>query len=80
MKGYSYMENFAKLLTLEKTRKLTRFFKVLGDETRVNILSLLFKRSSTVNEIAAAIKMEHSAVSHQLRVLKEHRQIGRSHV
>lgn len=73
MKGYSYMENFAKLLTEEKTIKLTKFFKVLGDETRVKILSLLFQRSCTVNEISAAINMEHSAVSHQLRVLKKHR-------
>lgn len=73
MKGYSYMEDFTKLLTTHKTIKLTKFFKVLGDETRVKILSLLFKKSCTVNEIATALKMEHSAISHQLRVLKEHR-------
>ena len=39
---------------------------------RVRILGLLRERPYTVGELMAALKMEQSAVSHQLRVLREH--------
>lgn len=55
------------------TSNVTRFFKVLGDNTRMRILTLLFAKSCHVNEIAASLGMEQSAVSHQLKVLKKTR-------
>lgn len=49
-------------------------FKVLGDPTRLRILQvLLVEGERCVGEIAADIDMEQSAVSHQLRVLRQAR-------
>lgn len=45
----------------------------LSTPSRVRILSLLRTGPHTVGELMAAIGMEQSAVSHQLRVLREHR-------
>ncbi|HEY7622957.1 MAG TPA: metalloregulator ArsR/SmtB family transcription factor [Solirubrobacteraceae bacterium] len=45
----------------------------LSAPSRVRILSLLRERPHTVGELMAAIDMEQSAVSHQLRVLRDHR-------
>ena len=47
------------------------FFKVVGDETRMKILCELAVRELCVNDIAEAVDMTKSAVSHQLRMLKE---------
>ncbi len=51
-------------------RDLAEFFKVFGDVTRIRILSLLQKERS-VGELAEALEMQPSAVSHQLRVLRQ---------
>ena len=45
-------------------------FKVLGEATRVRILLALFEEELCVCEIAAALAMSSSAVSHQLRILR----------
>jgi DNA-binding transcriptional ArsR family regulator len=45
----------------------------LSSTTRVRILLLLRARPCTVGELTNATGMEQSAVSHQLRVLREHR-------
>ena len=47
------------------------FFKVVGDETRMKILCSLRADELCVNDIAAAVDMTKSAVSHQLRMLKD---------
>lgn len=47
------------------------FFKVVGDETRMKILCAIAARELCVNDIAEAVEMTKSAVSHQLRMLKE---------
>ena len=47
------------------------FFKVVGDETRMKILCELAARELCVNDIAEAVEMTKSAVSHQLRMLKD---------
>lgn len=52
---------------------LKDFFKVLGDETRMRIILLLRENPLNVSDIARALKMEQSAISHQLRVLYQHR-------
>ena len=50
--------------------RLTAFFKVFADNTRMRILYLLTSGEMCVCDIAAAMDMSLSAVSHQLRVLK----------
>lgn len=45
-------------------------FKVLSDPTRIRILSLLARREMCVTDIADALDMTHSAISHQLRLLR----------
>ena len=49
------------------------FFKVLGDATRMKILSALFQEEMCVCDIANLLNMTQSAISHQLRVLKQTR-------
>lgn len=49
----------------------TKIFKVLGDATRFRILYLLSGKEWSVNAIAEALDMEQSAVSHQLKRLRE---------
>ena len=58
------------LLKDETLYDLAEFFKVLGDSTRIKIISVLFKKEFCVGDIAYAINVSQSAVSHQLRILK----------
>lgn len=46
-------------------------FKVFGDSTRANILSALRVREMCVCDISALLGMTKSAVSHQLRILRQ---------
>lgn len=50
--------------------ELSNLFKMFGDPTRVKILSCLQIRDMNVGELAQALDMTDSAVSHQLRVLR----------
>lgn len=50
---------------------LASLFKALGDPTRVRILSALLGAEVCVNDLAAALGMGQSAVSHQLSYLRE---------
>lgn len=52
---------------------LAEFFKVFGDSTRIKIMYVLFEHEMCVCDIAALLNMSQSAVSHQLRVLKQSR-------
>ena len=52
---------------------LAEFFKVFGDSTRIKILSGLFESEMCVCDIAFLLNMTQSAISHQLRVLKQAR-------
>jgi len=52
---------------------MAELFKVFGDTTRIKILYALFASEMCVCDIAALINMTQSAVSHQLRVLKQAR-------
>ncbi len=49
---------------------LAELFKIFGDSTRIKILFALLGRELAVNDIADALEMTQSAISHQLRVLK----------
>ncbi len=50
---------------------LADLFAALGDPTRLSILSALLEREMSVGELAATIKLSESAVSHQLRGLRQ---------
>lgn len=50
---------------------LAELFKVFGDSTRIRILFALFKEELCVCDIAEALNMTQSAISHQLKVLKQ---------
>ncbi len=50
---------------------MAEFFKVLGDSTRMKIISALFESEMCVCDLSAALNMTQSAISHQLRVLKQ---------
>lgn len=52
---------------------LADFFKVFGDPTRIKILSSLAESELCVCDIAYLLNMTQSAISHQLRVLKQAR-------
>ena len=52
---------------------LAAIFKVLGDPTRVRILDALSDGERCVGDIAAALEATESAVSHQLRLLRDAR-------
>lgn len=52
---------------------LADLFKVLGDSTRIKILCALFQAEMCVCDISALLGMTQSAISHQLRVLKQAR-------
>lgn len=57
----------------QELEQLAAFFKVLNDLTRLKILYALEGGELTVNQIAKEVMMTVSAVSHQLRVLREHK-------
>lgn len=50
---------------------LAELFKVFGDSTRIQILYVLFESEVCVCDIAQLLHMSQSAISHQLRVLKQ---------
>lgn len=51
--------------------RLADLYKVFGDPTRIRILYVLSKREMCVQDIADTLSMTQSAISHQLRVLKQ---------
>ena len=62
---------------------LAELYKIFGDSTRIKILYLLFEEEMCVCDIADALKMTVSAISHQLRILKnaklvKYRKAGKS--
>ena len=57
----------------ESLLKLAELFKILGDPTRLKIVELLLENEMCVNHIAETMGMGQSAISHQLRVLRQAR-------
>lgn len=55
---------------------LAELFKVFGDSTRIRILYVLFESEACVCDIATALNMNQSAISHQLRILKQNRLVS----
>ena len=52
---------------------LADLFKVFGDSTRIKILYALYENEMCVYDIANILNMTQSAISHQLRILKQNR-------
>lgn len=68
------IEKVRQLMPPEETLySLAQFFKVFGDPTRVKIIWALAEEEMCVCDIAHLLGMGHSAISHQLRVLKQAR-------
>ena len=55
--------------------KVTSFFKVLGDHTRIRILFALKEKEMCTGDIAVLLNMTKSAVSHQLAVMRNMHQV-----
>ena len=60
----------------ERLYDLAELFKVFGDTTRIRILYVLFESEMCVCDIAELLNMSQSAISHQLRVLKQAKLVG----
>ena len=57
----------------EELYDLAELFKVFGDSTRIRILYVLFEAEVCVCVLAKALNMTQSAISHQLRILKQNK-------
>ena len=61
----------SKLLDDEKLLQIADFYKALSDSTRIKIINLLEKSELCVCDISVILNMTKSAVSHQLKNLRE---------
>lgn len=61
------------MLSMKQAQQMAEFFGVLSDPSRLRLMSALASRELCVCDLAAAIKLTESAVSHQLRVLRSAR-------
>lgn len=66
------MEN-NKAPDIEVLFELADLFKVFGDSTRLRVMVTLSDSEMSVNDIADALQMEQSTISHQLRVLRQNK-------
>jgi len=64
------------ILSIEKAQRMAEFFSLLGDANRLRILSLLAVKELCVCDLAAALEMSESAVSHQMRCLRAMRLVS----
>lgn len=58
-------------LSEDKLIDLAELFKIFGDSTRIKIINVLLNDEFSVNEIVSRVGISQSAVSHQLRILKD---------
>ena len=76
--GFEVHEDLLKIVneTLPEETELydlAELFKVFGDSTRIRILFVLFEAEVCVCDLAKALNMTQSAISHQLRILKQNK-------
>jgi len=64
------------VLSVKKAQRMAEFFSLLGDANRLRILSVLAEKELCVCDVAAALNMSESAVSHQLRTLRAMRLVS----
>ena len=55
----------------EEVYELADLFKIFSDSTRIKILCILFESEMCVYDLSSILNMSQSAVSHQLRLLKQ---------
>lgn len=55
----------------EELYDIAELFKVFGDSTRIRILYVLFESEMCVCDLAETLNMTQSAISHQLKILKQ---------
>lgn len=60
----------------DKLYDLAELFKVFGDSSRIRILFVLFEKDICVGDLSEILNMTQSAVSHQLRILKNSKLVG----
>lgn len=58
------------ILSVEKAQRMSEFLGFLADTNRLRLLSLLANQEMCVGDLAIALDMNESAVSHQLRTLR----------
>ncbi|MDJ0692811.1 metalloregulator ArsR/SmtB family transcription factor [Mastigocoleus sp. MO_188.B34] len=58
-------------MTKEQFQTLLRFFKVMGDESRLKIVGILANQECSVEELAALLQLKEPTVSHHLSKLKQ---------
>ena len=63
-------------LAVEEAQMMGEFFNVLGDPTRLRLISLLAEEEFCVCDLARALDMTDSAISHQLRALRAARVVS----
>ena len=68
-----YLDQEDFFLDEDELIEMAELFKMIGDSTRIKILSLLFEGEKCVQAITEASVSSQSAVSHQLRLLKQAR-------
>ena len=61
------------LIDKDTCLKLENFYKIIGDNTRLNILYLLRQTELCVHEISSELGISHSLACHQLKVLKDNK-------
>jgi ArsR family transcriptional regulator len=61
----------AGILTVEQAQAVAGTFQVLGDPTRIRIVHALSLGELCTSDLAAVVEMSESAVSHQLRTLRQ---------
>lgn len=75
-KWWSVSRPYAEAEASGGLQALSELFKVLGDPTRLRILHILMGGERRVGEIADLMDMGQSAISHQLRVLRQARLVS----
>ena len=63
----------SKPLSVEDASSMADTFRALADPTRLRIVSILAQGERCVDDVCGALEIEQSAVSHQLRVLRDRR-------
>ena len=64
------------ILSAEQARPLAQTFQILGDPTRVRIVHALSLGELSTSDLASVLRMSESAVSHQLRTLRQLRVVA----
>jgi DNA-binding transcriptional ArsR family regulator len=61
------------VMDIDTATRAAELFGTLGDPNRVRIIALLLQNEMNVGDLARAVAMSESAVSHQLRILRQMR-------